>query len=253
MYTEFKDKTVLITGGTTGIGKATALAFASFGANVVICGRNGSKAETILTEAATNNLKVEFKQCDVSRAEEVRDLINYIVSSYGKLDIAFNNAGIDGNKGFTHECDIQNWRDIIDINLSGVFYCLKYEINAMLEAGGGRIVNNASVSGHRGYKGNPGYISSKHGLIGLTKASAMENADKNIRINSISPGVIVTPMIPEDKLDDPKFKEWVKKVEPMQRTASAKEVANSVLWLCSSQSSYTTGHDLAVDGGILAI
>jgi NAD(P)-dependent dehydrogenase (short-subunit alcohol dehydrogenase family) len=253
VYQEFNNKVVLITGGTTGIGEATALAFANYGANVMICGRSENKAEPILSTAQKNNLNIVYKQTDVSDSTQVENLISDLVSEYGRIDIAFNNAGIDGKNDVTHNTDVDIWDKTIAINLSGVFYCLKYEIEAMLQSDGGRIVNNASVSGHRGYRGNPSYIASKHGLIGLTKAAAMEYADKNIRINSISPGIIVTPMFPAEKLDDPKICDWVERIEPMKRAASAEEVANSVLWLCSDQSSYTTGHDLAVDGGILAI
>lgn len=253
MYEELKTKIVLVTGGTTGIGKAAALAFAREGARVIICGRNENRSKDILATAAKESLHILFKKADVSSSTEVEDLINFISDKYGRLDIAFNNAGIDGKKSVTHEADIPTWNKVIDINLSGVFYCLKYEIKVMLKNGGGAIVNNASVSGHRGYRGNPAYIASKHGVIGLTKAAAMEYADQNIRINSVSPGIIITPMFPPEQRDDPKFQEWVKRVEPMKRVASAEEVASSVLWLCSTQASFTTGHDLAVDGGILAI
>jgi NAD(P)-dependent dehydrogenase (short-subunit alcohol dehydrogenase family) len=253
MYEEFNTKIVLVTGGTTGIGKAAALAFAREGARVIICGRNENKSKDILITAESEALDIFFKKTDVSSSREIEDLIKFILAKYGKLDIAFNNAGIDGKNSVTHEADIPTWDEVIDINLNGVFYCLKYELRAMLKNGGGVIVNNASVSGHRGYRGNPAYIASKHGVIGLTKAAAMEYADQNIRINSVSPGIIITPMFPPEQRDDPKFQEWVKRVEPMKRVASAEEVASSVLWLCSDHSSFTTGHDLAVDGGILAI
>jgi len=252
MYSEFKDKVVLVTGGSTGIGKSTAFAFAKYGAEVVICSRREELGKIAIQEAAEQNLNIDFLKCDVAVHEEVEVLIQHIIKRYGQLDIAFNNAGIDGNRAITHEADISLWKNMININLNGVFYCMKYELSEMVRRNSGCIVNNASVSGHRGYPGLPSYIASKHGVIGLTKASAMEYASKGIRINSISAGIIETPMIPKEKLNDPEFQKWVKTIEPMQRTASPKEVANAVLWLCSTQASYTTGHDLAVDGGILA-
>lgn len=253
MYPEFKAKIVLVTGGTTGIGKATALAFAREGARVIVCGRSPEKSRSILDIADKEALEINFQQADVANSEAVKNLIDFISKQYSTLDIAFNNAGIDGKNSVTHEADISIWQQVIATNLNGVFYCLKYQIKQMLKNEGGVIVNNASVSGHRGYRGNPAYIASKHGLIGLTKAAAMEYANQKIRINSISPGIIMTPMFPTEQRKDPKFIDWINRVEPMQRAATAEEVANSVLWLCSDQSSFTTGHDLAVDGGILAI
>lgn len=249
---EFSDKVVLITGGATGIGNATARAFARNSARVIICGRRQDVGQKAVVDAANDGLTLDFRQCDVADHTQVQALIDGIEADYGRLDVAFNNAGVDGKLGILHEADIDDWKRMIDINLSGVFYCLKYQIALMLKNGGGAIINNASVSGHRGYPTLPGYIASKHGLIGLTKSAAMGYAAKGIRINSISPGLIITPMVPEERLNDEKYRAWVKQVEPMQRMASADEVANAVLWLASSQASYTTGHDLAVDGGILA-
>ena len=140
----------------------------------------------------------------------------------------------------------------MNINLDGVFYCMKYEIQQMVEQHNGKIINNISVSGHKGYPGGIAYIASKHGLTGLTKAAAMEYAKQNIRINGISPGLIRTPMTDKDRQGRPNYDEWVNRVEPLGRIGEADEVADAVLWLCSSKSSFITGHILAVDGGILA-
>ncbi len=252
MYSEFKDKIVLITGGTSGIGKTTALSFAKYGAKVIICGRKEITDFKVVEEAQTKNLNIKFVSCDVSDHNAVKVMIENIVNEYGQLDFAFNNAGIDGDRNLLHEADIEDWHRMININLNGAFYCMKYQISAMLDSGGGVIVNNSSVSGHRGYPTLPGYIASKHGLIGLTKSAATGYADQNIRVNSISPGLIQTPIFPKETIDDEKFQNWVKQVVPMKRMANSIEVANTVLWLCSSQSSYITGTDIAVDGGILA-
>jgi len=252
MYSEFNKKVVLVTGGTSGIGKATAVSFGKAGATVVICGRRESFGKEVEKELRLQDLNIYFRTCDVAQHDEVKGLIDGIIEDFGCLDIAFNNAGVDGKSNLLHEADIDDWHNMINVNLNGVFYCLKYEIAAMLKNGGGAIVNNASVSAHRGYAALPGYIASKHGLLGLTKSAASGYADKNIRINSISPGLIETPIFNDDTLKSAKFQNWVKQVVPMKHMASPDEVANSVLWLSSSYASHVTGTDLAVDGGILA-
>jgi NAD(P)-dependent dehydrogenase (short-subunit alcohol dehydrogenase family) len=252
MYKEFKNKIVLVTGGTTGIGKAAAFAFARNEAKVIICGRRIDEGKQTEIEARKENLNVEFYQCDVSAPKQVEKMIGHIVEKFGFLNIAFNNAGIDGERGPITECTLGNWQKTIDINLNGVFYCLKYEIPEMIKTGGGCIVNNASVSGHRGYPGLPAYIASKHGVMGLSKAAATENAAMNIRVNSISPGLIITPMFPEERRKEEDFQKWVSTVVPIKRMAEADEVAKCVLWLCSEQSSYVTGDDMVIDGGLIA-
>ncbi len=252
MYKEFNDRIVLVTGGTTGIGKATAEAFAQNGAKVVICGRREDVGKQTESEAKKDGLFIEFYKCDVSDHEQVKLMIAYVSKKYGALHYTFNNAGIDGERGTITETTLENWQKTMDINLNGMFYCLKYEIPEMLKAGLGCIVNNASVSGHRGYPGLPAYITSKHGVKGLTKAAATEYAAQNIRVNSISPGLIITPMFPEEKRKDEKFKQWVEAIVPMKRMATAEEVANCVLWLCSDQSGYVTGDDMVIDGGLIS-
>lgn len=251
MYKEFKEKIVLITGGSTGIGKATAFAFAQNEAKVIICGRREEIGKQTEAEAKEKGLLIEFYQCNVADHTQVKKMITYISKKYGALHYAFNNAGIDGERGTIIETSLENWQRTMDINLNGMFYCLKYEIPEMIKAGLGCIVNNASVSGHRGYPGLPAYITSKHGVRGLTKAAAVENAAQNIRVNSISPGLIITPMFPEEQRKEEKFKQWVDAIVPMKRMAKAKEVANCVLWLCSEQSGYITGDDMVIDGGLI--
>jgi len=252
MYPEFKDKVVLVTGGTTGIGKTTAKAFAENGAKVIICGRRTDEGKQTETEADKMDQHIKFYQCDVSDAKQVEKMIDHIVKKFGDLHHVFNNAGIDGERGTIAECTLENWQKTMDINVNGVFYCMKYAIPQIIKSGGGCIVNNASVSGHRGYPGLPAYITSKHAVKGLTKAAATEFATENIRVNAISPGIIITPMFPEEKRKDEDFKKWVENIVPMKRMAKAVEVANCVLWLCSDQSSYVTGDDMIIDGGLIA-
>ncbi len=251
MY-DFSGKVVLITGGTTGIGRQTALAFAKAGAKVFITGRNENKWLEMKQETDAEVLGIQYLQADAGDSAQMKTTVDKIIDESGHLDIAFNNAGIDGERGRTAECSDENWLNVMNINLNGAFYSMKHEINAMLKNGGGIIVNNISVSGHRGYPGGIAYVSSKHGLTGLTKAAAMEYANAGIRINGISPGLIRTPMTDHDREMNEGYDEWVKRIEPMGRIGEASEVSDVVLWLASSGSSFVTGHILAVDGGILA-
>lgn len=252
MYSEFQDKIVLVTGGTTGIGNATALAFARSGAKVVITGRSPEKGAQAVEKAHAEGLVLDFICANVAVPEEVQAMIQQVVSKYGRLDIAFNNAGASGTPHRLVECTLENWHNVINTNLNGVFYCLKYEVEEMLKTGGGAIVNNCSVSAHRGYPNAPAYIASKHAVLGLTKSTAMAYAAKNIRVNAVSPGLIRTPMTDESRSRRPDYDTWVNSIEPLGRIGEPEEVAESVLWLCSSKASFVTGHILAVDGGILA-
>ncbi|WP_017413358.1 SDR family oxidoreductase [Clostridium tunisiense] len=252
MYNEFKDKVVLVTGGNSGIGKATAFAFAKEGAKVIICGRDSEKGKSVVDESKKNGWDIDFIPTDVSIAEEVKNMIEQIIKKYGRMDIAFNNAGVDGDVARTAECSIENWNNVMSVNTNGTFYCMKYEIIEMLKTGGGSIVNNISLSGHRGYPGCIAYVTSKHSLVGLTQGAAMEYAGKQIRINGISPGLIKTPMTDKDASMRENYTEWVNNLEPLGRIGQPEEVSEAVLWLCSSKASFVTGHIMAVDGGILA-
>lgn len=252
MYNEFKDKIVLVTGGNSGIGKATAFAFAKEGAKVIICGRDSQKGNSVVAESKENGWDIDFIRTDVSIAEEVKNMIEQIIKKYGRIDIAFNNAGIDGDVAKTAECSIENWNNVMNVNINGTFYCMKHEIIEMVKTGGGAIVNNISLSGHRGYPGCIAYVTSKHSLIGLTQGAAMEYAGNQIRINGISPGLIKTPMTDKDAAKREDYTEWVNNLEPLGRIGQPEEVSEAVLWLCSSKASFVTGHIMAVDGGILA-
>ena len=252
MYSEFKGKVVLITGGTSGIGKATSFEFAKHGARVIICGRNKEKGKQTLKEALEMGLDIEYMCVDVSNPNEVKEMITSIVEKYGTLDIAFNNSGIDGQPTSVMECSEEEWESVININLNGEFYCMKYETIEMIKKGGGVIVNMLSASAHTCTPRAVAYVASKHALVGLTKSSAMACADKNIRINGISPGLIKTPMTIPNPEDEEEYLKFVNRLTPMGRIGSPKEVAEVVLWLCSSKASFVTGEIIKIDGGLLA-
>lgn len=252
MYKDFNDKIVLVTGGNSGIGKAVAFAFAEAGAKVIISGRDSIKGTSVAAEGSEKGWYIDFICTDISVPEEVKNMIDKIVGKYGRIDIAFNNAGVDGDVAKTADCTIENWDNVMQVNINGTFYCMKYEIIEMLKTGGGAIVNNISVSGHRGFPGCIAYVTSKHGLVGLTQGAAMEYASNQIRINGISPGLIKTPMTDRDAAKSENYTKWVNTIEPIGRIGQPEEIAEGVLWLCSSKASFVTGHIMAVDGGILA-
>jgi NAD(P)-dependent dehydrogenase (short-subunit alcohol dehydrogenase family) len=250
MENTFKDKVALVTGASFGIGRATALAFAKKGAKVVLA----DWVENLETMDLIKKFGGEaiFVKCDVSNGKEVKALIQKTIASFGRLDYAFNNAGIEGNSAPVHECSEENWDKTIGINLKGIWLCMKYEIPEMLKQGKGVIVNCSSVAGLVGFSGLPAYVASKHGVIGLTKTAALECATLGIRVNAICPGVIQTPMI--DRLTGKK-KESIEQftaLEPMARFGLAEEIANAVIWLCSEEASFVTGVAMPVDGGFVA-
>ena len=247
---KFEQRVALVTGGSFGIGKATALAFAKNGAKVVI-------ADWIENPETLDSIKKSggdaiFIKCDVSNEKNVKALLKKTISTYGRLDYAFNNAGIEGKSASIHECSEENWDKTININLKGIWLCMKNEIPEMLKQGKGVIVNCSSVAGLVGYQGLPAYVASKHGVIGLTKTAALEYANLGIRVNAVCPGVIQTPMI--DRLTGKK-KELIEQftaLEPMKRFGRAEEIANTVIWLCSEEASFVTGVAMPVDGGFVA-
>lgn len=250
METTFKNKVIIVTGGSFGIGKATAIAFAKQGAKIVIADW-AENPETIAFIKDLGN-DVIFIKCDVSRSDEVKSMVEKTIATFGRLDYAFNNAGIEGNTALTPDCTEDNWDKTIAINLKGVWLCMKYEIPEMLKQGKGVIINCSSVAGLVGFEGLPAYVASKHGVVGLTKTAALECAKHGIRINAVCPGVIQTPMI--DRLTGKK-KEAIEQytaLEPMGRFGQPEEIANAVLWLCSDEASFVTGHGMAVDGGFVA-
>ncbi|NQT48466.1 MAG: SDR family oxidoreductase [Chloroflexi bacterium] len=245
-------KIALVTGGGSGIGRAAALLFASEGAKVVIADivAEGAEETKQMIERAGNQA-ISFK-ADVSQADEVEALVKKAVDSYGRLDCAFNNAGLGPGKSRTADFAEDEWDRVMAINLKGVWLCMKYEIQQMLAQGGGAIVNTASVVGLVGFTGAPAYAASKHGVVGLTKAAALEYATSNIRINAVCPGITHTPMIDSIIAERPKIADLYKRIEPIGRLAEPKEIAEAAVWLCSDAASFVTGHALVVDGGLLA-
>lgn len=249
MENTFKDKVALVTGASFGIGRATALAFAKKGAKVVLADwvENPETMDLIKKEGG----EVLFVKCDVSNGKDVKALIQKTITTFGRLDFAYNNAGIEGNSAPVHECSEENWDKTIAINLKGIWLCMKYEIPEMLKQGKGVIVNCSSVAGLVGFQGLPAYVASKHGVIGLTKTAALECAKLGIRVNAVCPGVIQTPMI--DRLTGKK-KESIEQftaLEPMGRFGLAEEIAQAVIWLCSEEASFVTGIAMPVDGGFV--
>jgi NAD(P)-dependent dehydrogenase (short-subunit alcohol dehydrogenase family) len=247
METPFKNKVALVTGASFGIGRATAILFAHKGAKVVLVDWQ-ENSETLEAIKAFGGEAV-FIKCDVSKLSEVQKMIQKTISIYGRLDFAFNNAGIEGTSATITECTEENWDKTIGVNLKGIWGCMKYEIPEMLKNGNGAIVNCASIAGLVGYVGLPAYVASKHGVIGLTKTAALENAKLGIRVNAVCPGAIKTPMIDRLTGNKKEVEEQFAAQEPIGRLGQPDEVANAVIWLCSEAASFVTGHAMAVDGG----
>lgn len=244
---EFDNKVALVTGGSSGIGRAAALAFAQKGAKVVIASRRIKESEETVALIQAIGSEAKFVQTDITQAVEVENLIAQTVATYGRLDYAFNNAGTEGIPGPGIEQTEENWHQIIDTNLKGVWLSMKYQIPQMLKQGGGAIVNNSSVAGLVGFANISIYTASKHGVIGLTKSLALEHAKDNIRINAVCPGGIDTDMV--DRGFGVEGKIQLKALHPIGRLGQSEEIANAVTWLCSDGASFVTGQSLAIDGG----
>ncbi len=245
----FEDKVALVTGGASGIGRATALVFAREGAHVVVVDVDGQRGEETVRLIEEVGARAVFVRCDVSKAADVEGAVRKAVDTYGCLDCAFNNAGVVVLKSTT-ECTEQEWDQIMSVNLKGMWLCMKYEIIQMLKQGRGAIVNTSSVLGLIGTPGHAPYTASKHGVVGLTKVAALDCAPAGVRVNAVCPGAVPTPML-EPALADPKVKDCVVKMHPLGRMAKAEEIAEAVLWLCSDAASFVTGAILPVDGGVV--
>jgi NAD(P)-dependent dehydrogenase (short-subunit alcohol dehydrogenase family) len=252
MTMELRGKVGIVTGGTSGIGREAAVLFAKAGVKVVVAGRReveGKETIDLVRAAGGDGL---FVKTDVAIAAEVQALVRKTVEKFGRLDIAFNNAGIEGNLLPIVEQSEEDWDRTIDINLKGTWLCLKYEIQQMLkQGGGGAIVNMASVAGLIGSSGFATYCASKHGVMGLTKSAALETARNGIRINVVCPAVIETPM-GERIFGGPEIRPYAVGLHPIGRFGKPMEVAEAVVWMCSDRASFMTGQSLVLDGGFLA-
>jgi NAD(P)-dependent dehydrogenase (short-subunit alcohol dehydrogenase family) len=246
-------KIALVTGGGSGIGRATAIVFARDGAKVVVADVTVEGGEETVRRIRDAKGEAIFVKTDVSQAVEVAALINAAVETYGRLDCAFNNAGIAGTLATVADCTEENWERVINTNLKGVWLCMKYEIRQMLEHGGGAIVNTSSVYGLVGARrGLPAYVASKHGIVGLTKAAALEYAQAGIRVNAVSPGGVYTPMQEGFIQGNSQVKAQIDASHPIGRMGTPAEIAEAVVWLCSDAASFVTGHTLVADGGLIA-
>jgi NAD(P)-dependent dehydrogenase (short-subunit alcohol dehydrogenase family) len=245
----FAGKVALVTGGSSGIGRATAVAFAREKAKVVVASRRqeeGLKTVELIHQAGSEGI---FVQTDITKEEEVKAMVDKAIATYGSLDYAFNNAGVEGTIAPLVEQNLDAYNHVFDANVKGLFLSMKYEIATMLENGGGAIVNNSSIAGLIGFPGVSIYVASKHAVIGLTKSAALEVAKSNVRVNAVNPGAIQTDMFERFASSNEGIKEQMTQLHPIGRLGKPEEIADAVVFLCSDRASFITGQSLAVDGG----
>jgi NAD(P)-dependent dehydrogenase (short-subunit alcohol dehydrogenase family) len=242
----FEGKTAFITGAGSGIGRATAVAFAAEGARVVVTDRTEAALKETAEHVKAACAEVLAIACDVSKPEEVEAAVTQAVQVFGRIDCALNNAGVENKATPLHEIELQEWDRILDINLRGTFICIKHEIAQMVRQGGGVVVNTSSGAGIRGVRGGAAYAASKHAIIGLTKSAALDYAKQNIRVNAVLPGNIATPMM--DRFTGGDIQKAID-LEPVGRLGKPEEIAEAVLWMCSDLGGFVTGASIVVDGG----
>jgi NAD(P)-dependent dehydrogenase (short-subunit alcohol dehydrogenase family) len=246
-------KVALITGAGSGIGQAASRIFAREGAKLVLADVVEEGGNRTLKMVQDLGAQAVFVKCDVAQWSDAEAAVNKAVQAYGRLDCAFNNAGIEGKAGNTHQCTQENWDRVIAVDLTGVWLCMKAEIAQMLkQGGGGAIVNTSSGAGLAGVRGMPAYVAAKHGVAGLTRAAALEYGKHNIRINAVCPGPIRTPMMGRLLQNRPDAEQRFARSEPLKRLGEPEEIGEAVAWLCSDRASYVTGLPMPVDGGFMA-
>nr|AOS95267.1 dehydrogenase [uncultured bacterium] len=242
----FTNKVVFITGAGSGIGRAAALVFAAEGARVAILDRSAEELEKVKSSVESAGGEVLTVVCDVSSPDQVEDAVEQVVHRFSRLDIAFNNAGVENNAAPVHEIDLAEWDRILNINLRGTFVCMKHELAKMVKQGGGVIVNTSSGAGIRGVAGGAAYAASKHAIIGLTRSAALDYAKQNIRVNAVLPGNIETPMM--DRFTGGDIQKAID-LEPVGRLGKPEEIAEAVLWMASDLGGFVTGAATVIDGG----
>ena len=245
----FAGKAALVTGAGSGIGRATAIAFAAEGADVVLADIDTAGNEETARLVAEHGGRVLAIRCDVTSSSDIRGVVEQTVREFGRLDVAFNNAGIEQPPAPLVDISEDDWTRLLDIDLRSAFLCMKYEIPAMIEHGGGSIVNTSSGAGVVGIRGQAAYVAAKHGLIGLTKSAALDYAAQGVRVNAICPGIIETPMMDRFSGGTPEGRARVIGQEPVGRMGRPEEIASAVLWLSSDLGAFATGHAMVIDGG----
>ncbi len=248
---EFEEKMALVTGAASGIGRSIALLYAKNGAKVVVSDVDDSGGQETVDAITNDGGEAIFVHADVSEPDDCMRLVDQALARFDRLDFACNNAGIGGEQNPAGQLSVEGWNRTIAINLSGVFYCMRYEIQAMLNNGGGSIVNMASILGQVGFAGAAAYVSAKHGVVGLTRTAALEYSKAGIRVNAVGPAFIETPMI-EGAMADPNAAQALTAAHPIGRLGQPGEIAELVIWLSSNKASFVTGSYYAADGGYLA-
>ncbi|ELZ99401.1 SDR family oxidoreductase [Haloferax sulfurifontis] len=246
---QFDTEVAVVTGAGSGIGRATAEAFAAEGARVVVSDVNIEGGDETVARIEEAGGTATFVETDVTDGDAVAAMVDTAVSEYGRLDFACNNAGVGGAQKPTADLSADEWQQVIDVNLNGVWRSMRHEIPAMLDGDGGVIVNMASILGKVGFANASHYVAAKHGVLGLTKTAAIEYAEQGVRVNAVCPGFIDTPLLGEGGLDDPEARKGIESLHPMNRLGDVDEIASAVVWLCSDGASFTTGEALTVDGG----